>query len=95
MSPTFTALKLANQIISNGTAWHYDNCKVDIAKLKSSSLRTVIEPFIGQLAESQILSCWSNAVRLAHAAKVDQLAHNATAYAVECFKNQLKERVKP
>jgi uncharacterized protein YdaU (DUF1376 family) len=105
MNPTFTALKLANRIISNETGWHYDNCKVDQARLKSTSLQTVILPFLARrseaetagddLTEAQILSCWANAVRLAHAAKVDRLARNATAYAVECFKQQLQQKGKP
>jgi uncharacterized protein YdaU (DUF1376 family) len=95
MNPTFTALKLANRIMANETEWHYDNCKVDLAKLKSRSLQTVILPFVEQLPEPKIMSCWANAVRLAHAAKVDKLARNATAYAVECFKQQLQQKVKP
>lgn len=92
MNPNFTALKLANRILANETGWHYDNCKVELARLKSSSLQTVILPFVKQLSEAKILSCWANAVRLAHAAKVDKLARNATAYAVECFKQQLQPK---
>ena len=95
MNPTFTALKIANRIMANETGWHYDNCKVDLAKLKSSSLQTVILPFVGQLSEAKILSAWSSAVRLAHAAKVDKLARNATAYAVQCFKQQLQPKGNP
>jgi uncharacterized protein YdaU (DUF1376 family) len=91
-NPTFTALKLANRIISDDPPWFYDNCKVELARLKPRSLQTIIEPFIGQLAESKILACWSTAVRLAHSAKVDKLARNATPYAVECFKQQLQQK---
>jgi uncharacterized protein YdaU (DUF1376 family) len=92
MNPTFTALKLANRIISDDPPWFYDNCKVELAKLKPRSLQTIIEPFVGQLAESKILACWSTAVLLAHSAKVDKLARNATPYAVECFKQQLQQK---
>lgn len=94
MNPTFTALKLANRIMANETGWHYDNCKVDLVRLKSRSLQTVILPFVEQFTETKILSCWANAVRLAHAAKVDKLARDATAYAVQCFKTQLQEKQK-
>jgi hypothetical protein len=92
MNPTFTALKLANRIMANETGWHYDNCKVDPAKLKSSSLQTVILPVMGKLPEAKILACWATAVRLAHAARVDGLARDATAYAVACFKQQLQPK---
>jgi uncharacterized protein YdaU (DUF1376 family) len=94
MNPTFIALKLANRIIANQTGWHYDNCKVDPARLKSSSLQTVILPFVGQFSEAKILARWATAVRAAHAAKVDGLARNATAYAIECFKSQFQPKGK-
>ena len=84
----------ANQIVSNQSGWHYDNCQVARAALNPAGLRTIIEPFARRLSEKQILSCWAEAVRLAHGAKVDRLARNATAYAVECFKSQLKEKGK-
>jgi hypothetical protein len=91
-NPAFAALKLANRIIANETGWHYDNCKVDGDRLNPASLQTVILPFVERLSEKKILSCWSQAVHQAHAAKVDKLARNATAYAVECFKQQLQPR---
>ena len=94
VNQSFIALKLANQIVSNQSGWHYDNCQVARAALNPAGLRTIIEPFARRLSEKQILSCWAEAVRLAHGAKVDRLARNATAYAVECFKSQLKEKGK-
>ena len=89
--PTFVALKLANQILANETEWAYDNCKVDPKQLSAASLRSVIEPFANVVTDRVILSTWNNAVTLAHSAKVDGLAKDATAYAVQCFKNQLQE----
>jgi len=92
---TFIALKLTNRILSNNPPWHYDNCKVELARLKSRSLQTIIEPFAGKLSENQILLYWTAAVRLAHSAKVDRLARDATPYAVECFKQQLQQQKGP
>ena len=91
MNPEFTALKIANRILDNSGGWYYDNCKVQLSLLNSAGLKTVILPHVEALSEKQILSAWSEAVRLAHGAKVDGLARNATAYAVQCFKTQLTE----
>jgi len=88
---SFAALRLANDILFDRAGWSYDNCKVDIKKLKSSSLSTVIEPFVDKIKPGKILAMWHRAVTTAHGAKVDGLAKDPTAYAVQCFKNQLTE----
>jgi uncharacterized protein YdaU (DUF1376 family) len=91
-SPAFRALKTANLILSNSTGWFYDNCKVKIEKLSSQSLSTVIEPFVltKGFDEKKVLKKWNEAVRTAHAAAVDGLARNPTAYCIECFREQLR-----
>ncbi len=88
---SFRALQLANLIIGNSTAWHYDNCKVEIAELSSRSLASVIEPFIKKFPDDgKLAAAWHEAVRIAHGAAVDGLARNPTGYAIQCFKEQMK-----
>lgn len=86
----FVALKVANRIISNQDSWSYDNCKVDVNKLKSKPLASVIEPHAGKLTENQIIKAWIDAVFVAHGAQVDGLANNATAYCITVFKEKMK-----
>lgn len=88
VSYSFRALKLANHIVSNLTGWHYDNCKVQVADLSNRSLASVIEPFLKRISDEKLIAAWHEAVRIAHGASVDGLAHNATAYAIQCFKEQ-------
>lgn len=85
------ALKVANRIISNQDSWSYDNCKVDVSKLKSKPLASVIEPYADKLTETQIVNAWIDAVFVAHGAQVDGLANNPTAYCVTVFKEKLKQ----
>lgn len=89
---SFKSLAIANRILANESGWHYDNCKVDLARLKASSLQTIIMPHTGRLTDQKIFAAWKEAVRLAHGAKVDNLARDATPYAVQCFKEQLNTR---
>lgn len=91
VNQSFVALQVANRICANTDGWSYDNCKVAVGQLKANSLRSLIEPFTGQLKEKQIVAAWQRAVFKAHGAKVDRLAKNATAYAVQCFKNELEQ----
>ena len=91
---SFDALKLANRILSNEGGWDYDNCKVKPDMFNSRSLRSVIEPFIGKKTDDEILRAWNKAVKTTHASKVDGLAKNAAAYAIQCFKNNLNGRDK-
>lgn len=92
-SYSFRALAAANLIISNSSSWHYDNCKVQITELSSRSLASVIEPFIENFSNDKLLKAWHEAVRIAHSATVDGLARNPTAYAIQCFKEQLKTKL--
>lgn len=89
-SYSFRALKVSNLIIANLTAWHYDNCKVQLADLSPRSLASVIEPFLEKISDDKtFFKAWHEAVRIAHSASVDGLARNPTAYAIQCFKEQL------
>ncbi|HVU07828.1 MAG TPA: DUF1376 domain-containing protein [Verrucomicrobiae bacterium] len=84
------ALQIAHHIIGNSSGWHYDNCKVQIGELSSRSLASVIEPFLKRIADNQkFLRAWQEAARIAHGAAVDGLARNPTAYAIQCFKEQI------
>lgn len=82
---------MANRIISNSDAWHYDNCKVRDTELKSKPLASLIEPHVGRLTEDKIVRAWQVAVTVAHGAHVDGLARDATKYCVQVFKEKLKE----
>lgn len=87
----FVGLRVANRIISNSDAWHYDNCKVRDTELKSKPLASVIEPHVGRLTEDKIVRAWQVAVTVAHGAHVDGLARDAAKYCVQVFKEKLKE----
>jgi len=86
----FRAIAVANRILANESGWDYDNCKVKRGSLKTTSLATVIEPWIDKRTQDQLLRSWNDAVRRANGAKVDGIAKNPTAYAVACFRDLLK-----
>lgn len=91
-SYSFRALKIANLIVSNSTAWHYDNCKVSLEELSNRSLASVIEPFLDTVPDDKtFFKAWQQAVNIAHGASVDGLARNPTAYAIQCFKEQIQK----
>lgn len=87
---SFDSVCLANRILTNSDEWHYDNCKVDLHKLKTKPLASVIEPGLARgLSKEKIVSCWGSAVKIAHGANVDGLAGNPTAYCIAVFKEEM------
>jgi hypothetical protein len=87
--------RIARDIAADKKVWSWDNCKVKPADLSAASLKTVLESYPDRLTEKEIHDCWREAVTLAHAAAVDQLAtRNPAGYAVACFKEQLSNAVK-
>jgi hypothetical protein len=91
MSQTFDAIRLANIIIADECDWNWDCCCVDINQLETRPLASVIEPFL-PLPDRAVLGAWHKAVYAAHAAKTDRLCvGNATAYAIACFRTNLRK----
>lgn len=82
--------RIAREIIANKTGWAYDNCKVQPAMFPwPKSLVTVLARFAGKVSEQQAHEAWAEAVRRAHGAVVDGLAHAPARYVIQCWKEAL------
>ena len=84
--------RIARTIAGSKNTWEWDNCKVKRPDISARSIETVLKPYADRLKEKEIYQCWTEAIRLAHGACVDELKVNdAVAYAVGCFKEQLAD----
>jgi len=85
--------RMCREIADNKHGWFWDNCKVEPAQIVAASLKSILQPYIGQLDEPAVHSAWLEAVKRTHGATVDALAINPAAYCVGCFKDQLNDAV--
>jgi hypothetical protein len=95
-----TAEQLAKDILANGGGWFYDNGRVRAADFDVRSLVTVLRPFVGRVAESDVLPAFAAAVREAHQQAVDfqngpNPVRKPAALAVKLFRERLTQLAKP
>ena len=82
--------RISRDIAGNRNGWGYDNCRVQPSDISSASLKSVLHAYAGKVSEKLIHECWHEAVARTHRAAVDNLAIQPSAYAVQCFKEQLQ-----